>query len=46
MVRARGKPVDDFEFGLDVQAAMCMSMLGFLKNKVARFDQQKMRILL
>jgi predicted dehydrogenase len=45
-VRTRAKPVSDVEFGLYVQAAMCMAMMGFLKNKVARFDQQKMRILL
>lgn len=45
-VRTRAKPVSDVEFGLYVQAAMCMATLGFLKNKVARFDPVKLRILL
>jgi hypothetical protein len=29
-----------------VQAAMCMAMEGFLKDKVARFDQKNLKILL
>jgi predicted dehydrogenase len=45
-VRTRAKPVSDVEFGLYVQAAMCMATLGFLKNKVARFDAVKKEILL
>jgi len=45
-VRTRGKPVSDVEFGLYVQAAMCMAMLGFLNQKVARFDPAKQEILL
>lgn len=45
-VRTRAKPVSDVEFGLYVQAAMCMAMLGFLKGKVARFDPVEKQILL
>ncbi len=45
-VRTRAKPVSDVEFGLYVQAAMCMSMLGFLNKKVARFDSVKKEIML
>jgi len=45
-VRTRGKPVSDVEFGLYVQAAMCMAMLGFLHHKVARFDPVRKQILL
>lgn len=43
-VRTRAKPVSDVEFGLYVQAAMCMAMLGYLKNKVARFDAARKEI--
>jgi predicted dehydrogenase len=45
-VRTREKPVSDVEFGLHVQAALNMAMLGFLNNKVARFDFEKNLILL
>jgi predicted dehydrogenase len=45
-VRTRAKPVSDVEFGLYVQAAMCMSMLSYLNKKVARFDFEKQEILL
>ncbi len=45
-VRTRAKPVSDVEFGLYVQAAMCMSMLGFMQKKVARFDAAKQEIVL
>lgn len=38
--------MSDVEFGLYVQAAMCMAMLGYLKNKVARFDAVKQEIVL
>jgi len=45
-VRTRQKPVSDVEFGLHVQAALNMAMLGFLKEKVARFDSAKKEIIL
>ena len=45
-VRSREKPVSDVDFALKVQAAMCMSMEGYLKDKVAKFDQKKLKILL
>ena len=45
-VRSRGKPVSDVEFGLHVQAAMSMAMLGFLNKKMARFDFAKQEIVL
>ncbi len=45
-VRSREKPVSDVEFGLKVQAAMCMAMESFLKEKVAKFDHQKLKIVL
>ena len=44
-VRSREKPVSDVEFGLHVQAALNMAMLSFLKEKVAKFDFVKERIL-
>ena len=45
-VRSREKPVSDVDFALKVQAAMCMAMESFLKEKVAKFDQKKLEILL
>ena len=45
-VRTREKPVSDVEFGLHVQAALNMALLSYLKEKVARFDFEKKRILL
>ena len=45
-VRTRQKPVSDVEFGLHVQAALNMALLSFLKERVARFDLQKMEIVL
>jgi predicted dehydrogenase len=45
-VRSREKPVSDVDFAVKVQAAMCMSMKGFLKDKVARFDRKNLKILL
>jgi hypothetical protein len=38
--------VSDVEFGLHVQAALNMAMLSLLKEKVAKFDFQKQRIVL
>jgi len=43
-VRTREKPVSDVEFGLHVQAALNMSMLSLLKDKVATFDFSKNEI--
>ena len=43
-VRSREKPVSDVEFGLHVQAALNMSMLSLLKDKVAKFDFAKNEI--
>lgn len=45
-VRTRGQPVSDVEFGLYVQAALCMATLAFLKRKVATFDSKRERICL
>jgi predicted dehydrogenase len=45
-IRTREKPVSDVEFGLHVQAALNMAMLSFLQSKVARFDPDKIQILL
>ena len=45
-VRTREKPVSDVAFGLHVQAALNMAMLSYLKEKVARFDFKKQRIVL
>jgi hypothetical protein len=45
-VRSREKPVSDVEFGLHVQAALNMAMLSFLKEKVAKFDFAKKKILI
>jgi hypothetical protein len=45
-VRTREKPVSDVEFGLHVQAALNMALLSYLKEKVAKFDFEKKRILL
>lgn len=45
-VRTREEPVSDVEFGLKVQAALCMAMLAFLHKKVARFNPEKKEILL
>ncbi len=45
-VRSREKPVSDVEFGLHVQAALNMAMLSYLKEKVAKFDVAKTRILI
>ena len=44
-VRTREKPVSDVEFGLHVQAALNMAMLGFLNEKVAKFDSEKKEII-
>jgi predicted dehydrogenase len=45
-VRTRQKPVSDVEYGLRVQAAISMGMLGFLNKKIAQFDFSKESILL
>lgn len=45
-VRSRGQPVSDVAFGLRVQAALAMGMLGFLDRKVARFDAARKEIIL
>jgi len=45
-VRSRGRPVSDVTFGLRVQAALAMGMLGFLNRKVARFDAARQEIIL
>ncbi len=45
-VRTREKPVSDVEFGLHVQAALNMSMLSLLKEKVAKFDFARKTIVL
>jgi hypothetical protein len=45
-VRSREKPVSDVEFGLHVQAALNMAMLSLLKEKVAKFDFAKKKILI
>jgi predicted dehydrogenase len=45
-VRSREKPVSDVEFGLHVQAALNMAMLSLLKEKVAKFDFAKTKILI
>jgi hypothetical protein len=45
-VRTREKPVSDVEFGLHVQAALNMAMLSLLKEKVAKFDFAKTKILI
>jgi len=45
-VRTREKPVSDVEFGYQVQVALNMAMLSFLKKKVATFDLQKEDIIL
>jgi len=42
--RTREKPVSDVQFGLHVQAALNMAMLGYLKEKVMRFDPEKKEI--
>ena len=40
-VRTREKPVSDVEFGYQVQVALNMAMLSFLKKKVATFDADR-----
>lgn len=45
-VKSREKPVSDVEFGYNVQIAMNMAMLAFLKRKVATYDFQKEEIVL
>lgn len=45
-VRTREKPVSDVTFALKVQAAMCMAMESYLKNVVAKFDQDQCKIIL
>jgi predicted dehydrogenase len=45
-IRTREEPVSDVGFGLHVQAALNMAMLSFLKSRVARFDFEKVQILL
>ncbi len=45
-VQTRAKPDTDVEMGLHVQAVSSMAMLGFLNNKIARFDSVKKEILL
>lgn len=44
-VRSRKNPVSDVEFGLHVQAALNMAMLGLLHEKVVKFDFEKNEIL-
>jgi hypothetical protein len=43
-VRTREKPVSDVEFGYHVQVALCMGMLAFLNETVARFDGENEEI--
>jgi predicted dehydrogenase len=45
-VHTREKPVSDVEFGYHVQTALNMALVGFLKEKVARFDREKEEIVL
>jgi predicted dehydrogenase len=45
-VRSREKPVSDVEFGLHVTAALNMAMLSLLKEKVAKFDFAKTKIVI
>ena len=45
-VRSREEPVSDVEFGLHVQAALNMALLSFLKEKVAKFDFKRKKIVL
>ena len=45
-VRSREKPVSDVEFALKVQAAMCMAMESFLKERVAKFDVANLKIVI
>jgi len=45
-VRTREKPVSDVEFGFNVQAALNMALLSYLKEKVAKFDFEKQDIVL
>ena len=43
-VQSRAKPVSDVEFGLKVQAALSMAMIGYLNAKVATFDAKNQKI--
>lgn len=45
-VRTREKPVSDVEFGYQVQVALNMAMLSYLKKKVATYDLAKQEIVL
>jgi len=45
-VRTRERTVSDVEFALQVQAALCMAMESYLKNKVATFDATQCRIII
>ncbi|HNQ91044.1 MAG TPA: Gfo/Idh/MocA family oxidoreductase [Verrucomicrobiota bacterium] len=45
-VRTRQKPVSDVEFGFQVQVALNMAMLSYLEQKVARFDTERLEIVL
>jgi predicted dehydrogenase len=45
-VRTREQPVSDVEFGFQVQVAMNMAMLAFLKRKVAQFDPVREKIII
>lgn len=45
-VRTRAQPDTGVEFGLHMQAVSSMAMLGFLNQKVARFDPVNKEILL
>lgn len=45
-VRTREKPVSDVEFGYQVQVALNMAMLSYLKKRVATFDPQTQDIVL
>jgi predicted dehydrogenase len=45
-VRSRERPASDVEFGYQVQVALNMAMLSFLKRKVATFDAAKQEIVL
>jgi len=45
-VQTRANPDTDVEMGLHMQAVSSMAMLGFLNNKVARFDAVNKEILI
>jgi len=45
-IRTRETPLSSAQFGYHVQTAFCMGMMSFLKDRVARFDCAKERMLL